>query len=70
MTGLGRRGRRPHRRPCLRAARRHLGRRRDGGFPLDMTFLGHVATRITEVKGVNCVTYDITSKPPGTIKWE
>jgi GMP synthase (glutamine-hydrolysing) len=36
-----------------------------------MAFLGRVATRIcNEVKGINRVTYDITSKPPGTIEWE
>jgi GMP synthase (glutamine-hydrolysing) len=40
-------------------------------YPFDMKFLGHVATRIiNEVKGVNRVVYDVTSKPPGTIEWE
>jgi GMP synthase (glutamine-hydrolysing) len=40
-------------------------------YPFDMNFLGTVATRIVnEVKGVNRVVYDITSKPPGTIEWE
>jgi GMP synthase (glutamine-hydrolysing) len=34
-------------------------------------FLGETATRIiNEVQGINRVTYDITSKPPGTIEWE
>ncbi len=38
-------------------------------FPGD--FLPRVATRIiNEVKGVNRVVYDYTSKPPGTIEWE
>jgi GMP synthase (glutamine-hydrolysing) len=38
-------------------------------FPGD--FLPRVATRIVnEVKGINRVTYDYTSKPPGTIEWE
>ncbi|HEX7129894.1 MAG TPA: glutamine-hydrolyzing GMP synthase [Rhodanobacteraceae bacterium] len=40
-------------------------------YPFDMGFIGAVATRIVnEVKGVNRVVYDITSKPPGTIEWE
>src|SRR5690242_10368840 len=40
-------------------------------YPFDMAFLGHVATRIiNEVKGVNRMVYDVTSKPPGTIEWE
>lgn len=40
-------------------------------YPFDMAFLTRVAGRIVnEVRGVNRVTYDITSKPPGTIEWE
>ncbi len=40
-------------------------------YPFDMAFLGRTATRIiNEVKGINRVTYDVTSKPPGTIEWE
>ena len=40
-------------------------------FPFDMNVLGRTATRIiNEVKGINRVVYDVTSKPPGTIEWE
>jgi GMP synthase (glutamine-hydrolysing) len=40
-------------------------------FPFPHEFLGRVATRIiNEVRGINRVTCDITSKPPGTIEWE
>ena len=40
-------------------------------YPFPHDFLGRVASRIiNEVKGINRVVYDITSKPPGTIEWE
>ena len=40
-------------------------------YPYDMNFLGRAATRIiNEVRGINRVVYDVTSKPPGTIEWE
>ncbi|MXV44197.1 glutamine-hydrolyzing GMP synthase [Saccharibacter sp. 17.LH.SD] len=40
-------------------------------YPFSFEFLGRVSGRIVnEVRGVNRVTYDITSKPPGTIEWE
>jgi GMP synthase (glutamine-hydrolysing) len=40
-------------------------------YPFDMDFLGKVSNRIiNEVRGINRVVYDVTSKPPGTIEWE
>lgn len=40
-------------------------------YPFEHEFLGRTANRIiNEVRGINRVVYDITSKPPGTIEWE
>ena len=40
-------------------------------YAFEHAFLARVATRIiNEVRGINRVVYDVTSKPPGTIEWE
>jgi len=40
-------------------------------YPFPHDFLARVSNRIVnQVRGVNRVTYDITTKPPGTIEWE
>ena len=40
-------------------------------YPFTHEFLGETATKIiNNVSGINRITYDITSKPPGTIEWE
>jgi GMP synthase (glutamine-hydrolysing) len=40
-------------------------------FEFPWAVLARTATRIiNEVKGINRVVYDVTSKPPGTIEWE
>ncbi len=40
-------------------------------YPFDPSFLEQVSNKITnQVRGINRVVYDITSKPPSTIEWE
>ena len=55
---------------ALRAVTSHDGMTADW-YPFEFEFLRRVSNRITnEVKGINRVVYDVTSKPPGTIEWE
>ena len=40
-------------------------------YPFDHALIARIGTRIiNEVRGINRVVYDVTSKPPGTIEWE
>ena len=40
-------------------------------YPLPYDFIARVSNRIiNEVKGINRVVYDVSSKPPATIEWE
>jgi GMP synthase (glutamine-hydrolysing) len=55
---------------CLRAVTSVDGMTADWAH-LPHAFLGRVSTRIiNEVRGINRVAYDVSSKPPATIEWE
>jgi len=55
---------------ALRAVNSHDGMTAEW-FPFESDFLRRVSTKIcNEIKGVNRVVYDISSKPPATIEWE
>jgi GMP synthase (glutamine-hydrolysing) len=39
--------------------------------PLPPDLLARISTRITkELRGINRVVYDVSSKPPATIEWQ
>ena len=57
--------------PCVLRAVESIDGMTADFYNFSSVFLSETSNRIVnEVKGINRVTYDITSKPPGTIEWE